>query len=143
HVIPKQDRSSEFCFAEGRAGGKPKMTAAGKDRMKLLNPTTHYLLAIAVSVFGLASIGFTQIPPPTAKPPEVKTKIKPPKFPMKGELPPRVEMGSGTTSERSIQVDPKVNLSLCVTQGTVSVNGWSRNEVRAFVKDGSRFEFKV
>ena len=52
-------------------------------------------------------------------------------------------MGAGTTTERSITVDPKVTLNLCVTQGTVSVNGWSRNEVRAFVKDGSNFAFRI
>jgi len=52
-------------------------------------------------------------------------------------------MVGGDTSERSIKVDSNVNLSLCVTQGTIKVNGWNRNEVRVFVQDGSKFGFKV
>jgi len=49
----------------------------------------------------------------------------------------------GETSERSIKVDSAINLSLCVTQGTVKINGWNRNEVRVFVQDGSKFGFGV
>lgn len=49
----------------------------------------------------------------------------------------------GETSERSIKVDSSVNLSLCVTQGTVKVNGWNRSEVRVYIKDGSKFGFNV
>jgi hypothetical protein len=40
-------------------------------------------------------------------------------------------------------VDPKVSIQMCVTVGTVKVNGWDRNEVRAFVSDGSKFGFRV
>jgi DUF4097 and DUF4098 domain-containing protein YvlB len=36
--------------------------------------------------------------------------------------------------EKSILVHPKVYLSLCVLQGKIKVNGWKRDEVRAFVK---------
>jgi hypothetical protein len=36
-----------------------------------------------------------------------------------------------------------LNLSLCVTQGTVKINGWNRSELRVFVQDGSKFGFKV
>src|SRR5438128_9018948 len=46
-------------------------------------------------------------------------------------------MAGGDTSEKSIKVDSNVNLSLCVTQGTIKVNGWNRSEVRVFVQDGS------
>src|SRR5258708_37426576 len=52
-------------------------------------------------------------------------------------------MVGGDTSERSIKVDNNVNLSLCVTHGTIKVNGWSRGEVRVFVQDGSKFSFTV
>ena len=45
--------------------------------------------------------------------------------------------------ERSLAVDPSLNLQLCVTQGDVKVNGWNRNELRVFVHDGSKFAFKV
>ena len=50
---------------------------------------------------------------------------------------------AGDNSERSIKVDPSVNLQLCVTQGTVKINGWKRNELRVYVQDGSKFGFKV
>jgi hypothetical protein len=115
--------------------------AAGEDRMKLINPTTHRLLAIAFCILSLATARFAQTPPaPPAKDKE-KEKSRKPSF--KYELPPGIELGEGTTSERSILVDPKISISLCVTEGTVSVSGWSRNEVRAFVKKGSKFGFRV
>ena len=49
----------------------------------------------------------------------------------------------GETYEKSIAVDPKSKLSLCVTQGDVKINGWSRNEIRVFVKEGSKLGFTV
>src|SRR5258706_15967009 len=79
--------------------------------------------------------------------PAQSTRTEPPARP---ERPPRVAkywkvkpMLGGDTSERSIKVDGNVNLSLCVTQGTIKVNGWNRSEVRVFVQDGSKFGFKV
>ncbi len=51
--------------------------------------------------------------------------------------------GWDETSERSIKVDPNVNLSLCVGEGSLTVNGWNRNEVRIFVSKGSKFSFRV
>ncbi|MCD9185178.1 MAG: DUF4097 domain-containing protein [Pyrinomonadaceae bacterium] len=47
------------------------------------------------------------------------------------------------TSEKSIKVTPKSSLSMCVLEGNVKINGWDRNEVRVFVKDGSSLDFKV
>ncbi|HEX3102487.1 MAG TPA: DUF4097 family beta strand repeat-containing protein, partial [Pyrinomonadaceae bacterium] len=47
------------------------------------------------------------------------------------------------TYERSIAVDKNVTINLCVTQGTLKVTGWSRNEVRVFVKDGMKTRFNV
>src|SRR5688572_6806260 len=49
----------------------------------------------------------------------------------------------GDTTEKSIKVDSTVNLSLCVNQGTVKINGWKRNEVRVYVHEGSKFSFNV
>lgn len=47
-------------------------------------------------------------------------------------------------SEKSIAVDSKVNVNLpCVLEGNVKINGWDRNEVRVFVKDGSRIGLSV
>lgn len=52
-------------------------------------------------------------------------------------------MHGGETSEKSIAVDKNVNLSLCVTQASLKVNGWNRSEIRVFVKDGAKFDFNV
>ena len=55
-------------------------------------------------------------------------------------LPPMV---GGETMERSIAVDKDVNISICVTQGNLKINGWNRSEVRVYVEDGAKFAFKV
>ena len=120
--------------------------AAGDDRMKPVISKTHLLIAIALCVLFVASATLAQqTPTPPPRPTREKTKIKTklPKLPQPGDMPPGVEMGDGTTTERSIAVDQKVSLVLCVTQGNVRVNGWKRNEVRAFVSDGSKFGFRV
>lgn len=119
--------------------------------MKLFTSTTHLLLAAAVSVVAASTV-FTQHPPtprPATPPPvtkekeKEKVKEKPDKYPVPGQFPMGIEWGTGTTTERSIAVDPKVSVRMCVTQGTVKVNGWGRNEVRAFVSDGTKFAFRV
>lgn len=50
---------------------------------------------------------------------------------------------SDTPAEKSIAVDAKVNVQFCIEQGKVRVNGWERNEIRAFVSGGSQVGFKV
>jgi hypothetical protein len=57
--------------------------------------------------------------------------------------PPAPPVVPGDNYERSLKVDPNLSLSLCVTQGNVKINGWNRNELRVFVQDGSKFDFKV
>lgn len=57
--------------------------------------------------------------------------------------PPIAPVIAGGDSERSMKVDPGLNLKLCVTQGNVKINGWNRSELRVFVQDGSKFNFKV
>lgn len=46
-------------------------------------------------------------------------------------------------AEKSIAVDANVNISLCVESGNLKVNGWQREEIRAFVSRGSQVGFKV
>jgi DUF4097 and DUF4098 domain-containing protein YvlB len=36
-------------------------------------------------------------------------------------------------TEKSIDVHPKVYISLCILQGNIKVNGWGRNEARVFI----------
>ena len=49
----------------------------------------------------------------------------------------------GNSTERSIAVDKNVNMTLCVTQGNLKINGWNRGEIRLVVREGSRFNFKT
>lgn len=46
------------------------------------------------------------------------------------------------TTERALPADPNVAVKLCVSEGAVKINGWERNEVRVFVRNGRRFEFR-
>jgi hypothetical protein len=47
------------------------------------------------------------------------------------------------SNEKAINVDKNVNLSLCVTQGTLKINGWNRGEIRVVIREGSKFDFKT
>ncbi len=47
------------------------------------------------------------------------------------------------TAEKSIAVDSKVIVSLRVCEGKIKINGWERNEIRAFVSGGSGVGFRV
>jgi len=49
----------------------------------------------------------------------------------------------GQTSEKFIIVDPSVNIKLCVSEGSLRINGWERDEVRVFVHSGRLPGFKV
>jgi Rieske Fe-S protein len=48
-----------------------------------------------------------------------------------------------TPAEKSIKVDAKVNFQLCVSEGRIKINGWDRNEIRAYVGGGSQIGFVV
>lgn len=74
-----------------------------------------------------------------------KVPMTPPRPPDKFPVVVRVhpELGSRETTERSVAVDPAVNIKLCVGEGELKINGWSRNEVRLFVRDGSVADIKV
>jgi len=55
----------------------------------------------------------------------------------------KVVGGRETFAEKSIAVDAKVNISLCVSEGNLKITGWERNEIRAFVANGSKINLKV
>jgi hypothetical protein len=78
-----------------------------------------------------SSVGGADVenPPPTPKalPQKKKKAINESEFP----------------AEKSIEVDARVNIYLTVCEGNIKVNGWDRNEIRAFVKNGSEVGFKV
>lgn len=65
-----------------------------------------------------------------------------------GTLPPTWDKGKivpnedDTPFEKSIEVDEKVNINLCIFEGNVRINGWDRDEIRVFVRGGSKAGFR-
>ncbi len=97
--------------------------------MKTLTIKIKYLafaLIFAVTMSGGAFSQTVALPKPARTPP------KPP-----------ISSDKKVDSEKSLSVDSKVHISLCVLEGNVKINGWERDEVRVFVKNGNAFEFKV
>ncbi len=94
--------------------------------------------AAVVAAVPLFVLPQTPQPAPPVKP-AYKVKVPVREFPRVYAV--RV---AGVDSEKSMMVDPKVSVSLpCVSEGNVKINGWERNEVRVFIKDGSKIGFKV
>ncbi|MEP7147551.1 MAG: hypothetical protein ABI857_01530 [Acidobacteriota bacterium] len=76
-----------------------------------------------------------------AKPPkEPRVKVYPP---VPGNEPPGFFDNDRITSEKAMAVDPNVAIKLCVSHGDLKINGWHRDEVRVFVKDGRKFRLKA
>src|SRR5687767_11620692 len=74
-----------------------------------------------------------------------RVEIKPAKTPEKPAIPKPPVYGTHASkiSEKSLAVSDKVNISLCVRAGEIKVNGWNRNEIRAFANKGSGIGFSV
>lgn len=114
-------------------------------RLENIKPILNCLYAIVFTVFisMFAAISFAQPKPkPTSKPqtavvekPEVKVDVKSDVKVVLNE--------SDIPAEKSIQTDSKVIISLCVDEGKITINGWNRNEVRAFVSNGGIVGFRV
>lgn len=54
-----------------------------------------------------------------------------------------VSVENAETAEKSIAVDAKVNINLRVCEGNLKINGWERNEIRAFVSGGHGVGFEI
>lgn len=93
-----------------------------------------FLCLAPVLVIGV----FGQAYPPREPRPPVESKMPP--YP-KGF--PAVYSGERSTNEKSMAVDPYVEMKLCVRQGKLQINGWERAEVRIFVKNGSKIAVKA
>ena len=88
--------------------------------------------AIVVLVAGAFSQG---------EPPRVPAPIPPVRPPAVIAVPPSDDRHA---MEKRLIVDPSIAIKLpCVVAGHISVNGWSRAEVRIFVTDGSPIAFNV
>ncbi len=107
-------------------------------------------IAMSVSVATFAQDG--GVPKPSPAPTARQYPVEPPAKLKEGydrdkyqapPEPPKTWMYGGDTHERSIAVAPNVNLTLCVAKGDLRINGWSRNDVRVYVKDGGKMKFHV
>jgi hypothetical protein len=79
-------------------------------------------------------------PKPTVSPkmPLPRTYPTPPK-----EAKKVVVNEADTPAEKAIATESKVNITLCVKEGNVRINGWDRDEIRAYVANGSQVGFKI
>lgn len=104
---------------------------------------SYLTILIAIVLSGAASVR-PQAAPQPEKPAARRSRPVATVPPMPRRLPRAVVVnGPGQTSEKSLAVDPRVSITMCVTQGNLKINGWQRSEVRIFVKDGSPVSFKV
>lgn len=99
------------------------------------------LLALCFSAVTVTAQTTTAPPRPPAMP--VPGRTPPTPRPKVWKTAPVAVNESETPAEKSIAVDSKVNVSLCVTAGNVNINGWDRDEIRAFVENGSNVGFAV
>lgn len=117
-----------------------------------LNERCSPLLLAVVCFLSFQLTAAQRTPTPTTKPkPTPKTTVVPgiPIItPRPVPTPPRdaktvVVNESETPAEKSISTESKINITLCVREGNIRVNGWNRDEVRAFVENGSEVGFVI
>jgi len=119
--------------------------------LELCSKTARHIRLLALAALGLlicSGAVFAQVKgepkiytpaPPVVRPvpamtPPARTRVRPAR---------RSHNESEAPAEKSIVTDAKVNLRLCVSEGIVKINGWERNEIRAFVDGGSEVGFSV
>ncbi len=90
----------------------------------------------------LASFVSASAQPVIVMPPTRPNPAQIPQTPEKNKVPAQ-SAKADIISEKSIIVHEKVNISMCVRAGEVKVNGWNRNEIRAFVNQSSGLGFSV
>src|SRR5688572_22188998 len=104
---------------------------------------TITLFVCLLAMMALAASAQTPAPrstPPKTHPPKPAPKAEPVVQPEPPEIPGEHRGGS----EKALAVDPNVNIKLpCISQARVTVNGWQRDEIRVFVRNGGDISFKV
>lgn len=107
--------------------------------------TKYFIYVLCITAFQALAAISQGLPPPA--PPSLPTKpsseVRVTPRPRATTSHRRVRRTPGETSEKTIVVNNKVNVQLCVLEGNLKVNGWDRNEVRVFVGNGSRIGFNV
>jgi hypothetical protein len=115
-----------------------------KKRKQIINFRQRAKIIILIALFCVSSISiFAQTTPPQPmqppQPPRQPRVIRPKNL-RTGKV---YRNETGKPAEKSISVDAKVNISLCVSEGKLKINGWDRNEIRAFISEGSEVGFNV
>jgi hypothetical protein len=100
--------------------------------IKKLSPKINIAIFIGIFCFTLISVAAQTVKI------EPRVVIDKDKFKVK-----TVVVGDTGTAEKSVAVDAKVNISLCVSEGKLKINGWERSEIRAFVSGGTEVGFKI
>lgn len=110
--------------------------------MKRLITNNFFISALLILAASFAVPAQITTVPPTSKPlPKPAPGVK---APVTKTIPaPTAASFERETNEKFIKVNPKVSLSLCVLEGNVKINGWDRDEIRVFIKDGSKIGFKI
>ena len=109
--------------------------------MTLINIITRKFSLVIIALCVLAPLTFISAQNTVVEP---KIVVSPAKSKIKIKQKSRRAInGEETSAEKSIAVDAKVNITLCVLEGTLKVTGWERNEIRAFVSNGSKIGFDV
>ncbi len=101
-----------------------------------------FVITLCLLSFQLVSAQINSTPRPRATPaPQVVVAPRTPVKPSENKK--TIVNESETPAEKSIAVVPKVYITLCVKEGTIKINGWERDEIRAFVQSGSQVGFKI
>ena len=99
-------------------------------------------LTLVLYLIGTFATGALGQEKPVKEKEKEKTKVYPSApEPKPGPHPPGF-FDEHITSERKMLVDSTVAIKLCVSEGDLKINGWDRDEVRVFVKNGRKFQLK-
>ncbi len=99
--------------------------------------------AIALCLAALIAVDANAQSPAPKLPKKAQTRVEAPSPPSSKDFPEPAMIGRGV-SEKALAVDANVNIKLpCISQAKVSINGWERNEIRVFIKNGSKIGFRV
>ncbi|HEX6124060.1 MAG TPA: DUF4097 family beta strand repeat-containing protein [Pyrinomonadaceae bacterium] len=103
----------------------------------LIHRKSFYCLLLFLYLLGMPGTGAVGQDKKPPKDPPARERV-----PKPGPHPPGFIEHDSVTWERSMMVDPNVAIKLCVAEGDLKINGWQREEVRIFVKNGRKFEMK-
>jgi hypothetical protein len=85
----------------------------------------------------------TTVTPPTRTTPVPMVRATPRPPTVHSRQSKRVYNEGVAPAEKSLATDTKVSIALCVSEGSVKINGWDRDEIRVFVDEGTEVGFLI